>query len=138
MSNFEEKEAWFLEQSKSNFWKFSASTASEFYRVLFPVGTFETRVGYQEHYEKTDKGNGFVVFTVGEDETKRKHTRIVFDDLAELYELLENDCAFMSPISYFGRNRTAKNARFIYSLVFDLDEVGRTQIDNFFNFWVIF
>lgn len=136
MSNFEEKEAWFLEQSKSNFWKFSASTASEFYRVLFPVGTFETRVGYQEHYEKTDKGNGFVVFTVGEDETKRKHTRIVFDDLAELYELLENDCAFMSPISYFGRNRTAKNARFIYSLVFDLDEVGRTQIDNFFNFWV--
>ena len=47
-----------------------------------------------------------LVYTVGE----KKHTRIVFDDLAELFELLDNECAFMSPISYFGRNRTAKNA----------------------------
>lgn len=104
MSKFAEKESWFQEQTKSNYWHFSASSASEFYRDIFPVGSFEKRVGYQENYEKTNLGNGFIVYTLGE----KKHTRIVFDDLAELFELLDNECAFMSPISYFGRNRTAK------------------------------
>lgn len=132
MSKFAEKESWFLEQTKSNFWKFSSCSAEQFYRDLFPVGTFENRVGYQENYEKTNKGNGFVVYSEGE----KKHTRIVFDDLKELFELLDNDCAFMSPISYFGRHRTAKNARYLYALAFDLDEVGREQIKTFFDWWV--
>ena len=132
MSNFEEKEAWFAEQTKSNYWKFKFASASEFYRDLFPAGSFENRVGHKDNYEKTNKGNGFIVYTVGE----KKHTRIVFDDLAELFELLENECAFMSPISYFGRNRTAKNARYLYALTFDLDEVGKEQIKNFFDWWV--
>ncbi len=132
MSNYEEKEAWFLEQSRDNFWKFKSSSAADFYRDMFPAGTFENRVGHKFEYEKTNKGNGFIVYTEGE----KKHTRIVFDDLDELYELLENECAFMSPISYFGRNRTAKNARFIFALAFDLDEVGRKQIDAFFGYHV--
>lgn len=136
MSNYEEKEAWFLEQSKSNFWKFKSSSAAAFYRDLFPVGTFEERLGKQSSYEKTRKGNGFIVYTVGADDKERKHTRMVFDDLKELYELQENSCAFMSPISYFGRNRTAKNARYLYALAFDLDEVGEKQIDTFFDFHV--
>ncbi|MBP5435422.1 hypothetical protein J6Z39_06350 [bacterium] len=132
MSNYEEKEAWFSENSKSNFWNFKTSSASAFYRDLFPEGTFENRVGFKFDYEKTNKGNGFIVYTEGE----KKHTRIVFDDLAELYELQNNECAFMSPISYFGRNRTAKNARYLYALAFDLDEVGRKQIDAFFGYHV--
>ena len=53
MSNYEEKEAWFLEQSKSNFWKFKSSSAAAFYRDLFPAGTFEERVGHKVEYEKT-------------------------------------------------------------------------------------
>lgn len=132
MSNYEEKEAWFSEQTKSNFWKFKSSSAADFYRDLFPAGTFENRVGRKDAYEKTNKGNGFIVYTEGE----KKHTRIVFDDLAELYELQNNECAFMSPISYFGRNRTAKNARYIYALAFDLDEVGREQINSFFGYHI--
>lgn len=132
MSKYAEKEAWFQEQTKSNYWHFSASSASEFYRDIFPAGSFEKRVGYQENYEKTNLGNGFIVYTLDE----KKHTRIVFDDLAELFELLDNECAFMSPISYFGRNRTAKNARYLYALAFDLDEVGREQIKTFFDWWV--
>ena len=82
MSNFEEKEAWFAEQTKSNYWKFKSASASEFYRDLFPAGSFENRVGHKDNYEKTNKGNGFIVYTVGE----KKHTRIVFDDLAELFD----------------------------------------------------
>jgi len=136
LSNFEEKEHWFLENSKSEFWKFSSVSAFEFYRDLFPVGTFEERVGHKENYEKTNKGNGFIVYQVGSGEKAVKHTRMVFDDLKELHELLGNPCAFMSPISYFGRNRTAKNARYLYALAFDLDEVGKEQIDLLFGFWI--
>lgn len=136
MSKYVEKEQWFLEQTQSTYWKFSAAAAAEFYRDLFPVGTFEERVGYKDEYEKTEKGNGFIVYTVGEDDKERKHTRMVFDDLAELHELLDNPCAFMSPCSYFGRHRTAKNARYLYALAFDLDEVGREQLHLFFDFHV--
>ena len=34
----------------------------------------------------------------------------------------------MSPISYFGRRRCGKNARYLYALVFDLDGVGMPQL----------
>ncbi|MFQ9664496.1 MAG: hypothetical protein ACLR0M_22875 [[Clostridium] symbiosum] len=34
----------------------------------------------------------------------------------------------MSPISYFGRQRCGKNARYLYALVFDLDGVGMPQL----------
>ena len=34
----------------------------------------------------------------------------------------------MSPISYFGRQRSGKNARYLYALVFDLDGVGMPQL----------
>ena len=64
------------------------------------------------------------------------YMQLTYIDLAELHELLDNSCAFMSPCSYFGRHRTAKNARYLYALAFDLDEVGREQIHLFFNFWV--
>lgn len=130
MTLYEEKELFF------NTWKydnFTSSSASEFYRDLFPVGTFEDRVGHQEEYEKTNKGNGFIVYTTEKD---TKKTRIVFDDLAELFELQNNPCAFMSPIAYFGRNRTAANARMLYALTFDLDEVGEEELKNFFGYWV--
>ena len=35
---------------------------------------------------------------------------------------------FPTPISYFGRNRSAKNARYLYALAFDLDGVGMPQL----------
>lgn len=130
MTLYEEKEHFF------NTWKydkFTSSSASEFYRDLFPVGTFEERVGHQENYEKTNKGNGFIVYTTEKD---TKKTRIVFDDLKELFELQDNPCAFMSPIAYFGRNRTSANARMLYALTFDLDEVGEEELGNLFGFWV--
>lgn len=130
MTLYEEKEQFFKSCKYENF---TASSASEFYRDLFPVGTFENRVGHQEEYEKTNKGNGFIVYTT---ENDKKKTRIVFDDLKELYELQDNPCAFMSPIAYFGRNRTSANARMLYALTFDLDEVGYDNLDSFFGFHI--
>ena len=34
----------------------------------------------------------------------------------------------MAPISYFGRHRSGKFARFLYALTFDLDGVGMPQL----------
>ena len=34
----------------------------------------------------------------------------------------------MAPISYFGKRRSGKLARFFYALVFDLDGVGMPQL----------
>lgn len=126
-----------LYEEKENFFKtwtydeFSPASSSEFYRELFPLGSFEKRLGKLTEYPKTNIGNGFIVYTTQSD---RKRTRMVFDDLAEIFELQDNECAFMSPCSYFGKNRTAKNARLLYALAFDLDGVGQEQLESFFAF----
>ncbi|MBQ1198088.1 MAG: hypothetical protein IIX47_05750, partial [Spirochaetaceae bacterium] len=108
MSLYQEKENWFSTSKISDYFNIKKSSASEFYRDLFPIGTFENELGKLDEYPKTNKGNGFIVYTVSDE---RKHTRMVFDDLKAIYELQENECAFMSPIAYFGKNRTSANAR---------------------------
>lgn len=125
MSKYEEKEAYLA--------KFPVVSQRKFYRDLFPLGSFETEFGYQESYEHTGKGNGFIVY---ETEDGKKHTRMVFDDLGEIEKALEYKTAFMSAISYFGRNRTSENAREMYALIFDLDEVGDEEIRLLFSAWI--
>lgn len=119
MSLYLAKENWFNSSSLAQSYNIKKSSASEFYRDLFPVGTFEKELGKLEEYPKTNKGNGFIVYTVSEE---RKHTRMVFDDLQAIFELQNNECAFMSPIAYFGKNRTSANARMLYALTFDLED----------------
>lgn len=70
-----------------------------FYRELFPEGSLERR----GHYEDM-KGNGIALSVSGE---KKKHF-MLFDELEELDEMLEEEFIFMSPISYFGKNRSGK------------------------------
>ncbi len=48
--------------------------------------------------------------------------------MKKLDELKETDFTIMAPISYFGKKRSGKFARFIYALVFDLDGVGMPQL----------
>ena len=120
MSLYQEKNDYFLNELN-----LKKTSSADFYRDIFPVNSFEARMGKLDIYPNTRKGNGFVVYTA---ENKAKHTRMVFDDHKEIEELLENECAFMSPISYYGKNRTAKNARQLFALTFDLDEVGRQEL----------
>ncbi|MEE1009367.1 MAG: hypothetical protein UH963_09555 [Agathobacter sp.] len=133
MSLYLAKENWFNSSSLAQSYNIKKSSASEFYRDLFPVGTFEKELGKLEEYPKTNKGNGFIVYTVSEE---RKHTRMVFDDLQAIFELQNNECAFMSPIAYFGKNRTSANARMLYALTFDLDEVGDKELDIFWGYHI--
>ena len=54
---------------------------------------------------------------------------ILLKDNYESIDFLENrKFAIISPITYVGRNRYAKNARYLYAFVVDLDGVGMKQI----------
>lgn len=42
--------------------------------------------------------------------------------------------AIVAPVTFVGRNRTAKNARFVYGLTIDLDDVSLTNLKRLFKF----
>ena len=84
-------------------------TPFEFYREIFPEGTFER----QGHFEDS-KPNGIAVSLPGKggsvngialeiegDGTAKRY--IITDDLKKLDELKETDFTIMAPISYFGK-----------------------------------
>jgi len=124
---------WYQEKQDYLSSHFEEITPKDFYRELFPAGTFEIEVGHQEEYEHTGKGNGFLVYMKPNGE---KTTRMIFDDLSEIYKYLDNECAFLSPISYFGRHRTMANARLLFAMVFDLDNVSYEQLELLFG-WTV-
>lgn len=94
----------------------------EFYRAVFPEGSFE-----REGHPEDEKCNG--VLTVIEGEKARNY--IVFNEL-KLQEVKGKEFAIMSPVGYSGRNRTAKNARWLYGIAVDLDGVGMEQLRDLF------
>ena len=106
-------------------------TPFEFYREIFPVGSFERKGCFEDA-----KGNGIAVtvppkaagiaLEIKEEGKAKRYT--ITDELSELSEVYDTDFTIMSPISYFGRQRCGKNARYLYALVFDLDGVGMPQL----------
>ena len=103
----------------------------EFYREIFPEGSFERKGHFEDRKgngiavtvakSEVDKATGIALQIEGDGKAKRC---TVTDELDELRELQDTDFTIMSPISYFGRRRCGKNARYLYALVFDLDGVG--------------
>ncbi len=96
----------------------------EFYRDVFPEGSFE-RKGCPED----SKSNGVVTVIDGE----KARNYLVFDDLETIDDIKGTEFAIMSPVGYSGRNRTAKNARWLYGIGIDLDGVGMAQLRDVFH-----
>lgn len=98
----------------------------DFYRDVFPVGSFEEKGIYEK-----GKYNGVAVsIHPGDDLVKRF---LITDDLQELKKLMgTNDFCLMSPISYVGRSRKSANARFMYALAIDLDGMETMKNWEFF------
>ena len=105
----------------------------DFYRYIFPEGTFERKGHYEDNkpnaiavtIEKKYKENGIAVELKRNGKGKRY---TITDNLDELNELNKAEFTIMSPISYYGKQRNAKNARYLYALVFDLDGVDMPQL----------
>lgn len=94
----------------------------DFYRELFPKGTFE-----EAGDQSMGKPNGIVVDLEDPQHAKRW---IVTDDLQMFEELGASQFAITSPISYFGRSRAGRNARWLYALTFDLDGVALKHLKD--------
>lgn len=105
----------------------------DFYRYIFPVGTFERKGHFEDNkpngiavsIEKTFNENAIAVEVKRNGKGKRY---TITDGLEELNEICNSEFTIMSPISYFGKKRSGKNARYLYALVFDLDGVGMPQL----------
>ena len=101
----------------------------DFYRAVFPEGSFE-----REGHPEDEKCNG--VLTVIEGEKARNY--IVFDELNMVDEVEGAEFAIMSPVGYSGRNRTAKNARWLYGIAVDIDGVEMEQQNLLSHLWRVF
>ena len=119
-SYIQQQRALYLEKNQHMSGLYSEVSPREFYREIFPVGSFERKGIYDDH-----KGNGIGLVIEKGGKTKRY---TLTDELDNLDELCSAEFSLMSPISYFGRNRSAKNARYLYALAFDLDGVGMPQL----------
>jgi hypothetical protein len=117
----------------------------EFYRDLFPEGSFERKGHYEDSKangigivvqvpsEGSDgavgaserRGNGIALEIKGGGNARRC---TLTDELQELDELVGKEFAIMSPVSYFGNSRVGRNARYLYALTFDLDGVDMPQL----------
>ena len=106
----------------------------DFYREIFPEGSFERKGHYEDSRPngiavslpgKGGSVNGIALEIEGDGKAKRY---IITDDLKKLDELIDTDFTIMAPISYFGKSRSGKFARFLYALAFDLDGVGMPQL----------
>ena len=98
----------------------------DFYRDLFPVGSFEQKGIYE-----SGKYNGIAVaISPGQKQAKRF---TVTDDLNVIADMAQtDDFCLMSPISYAGKSRKSENARFMYALVIDLDGIETLSQWQFF------
>ena len=121
-----------------------------FYREIFPVGSFERK----GHFED-EKGNGVGISVheapEGADGTengserrgngigmnvKEKgevHRFVINDEHEKLDELIGQEFAILSPVSYFGKSRAGKYARYLYAITFDLDGVDMPQLRDTFH-----
>lgn len=98
----------------------------EFYRDIFGNGNLQDKGIYEKY-----KYNGIAIEVTNE---KRKNGKpkilryTVTDDLEIIEELCSHDnFILMSPVSYAGKTRAGKNARFMYALAIDLDGVNTEQ-----------
>lgn len=100
-----------------------------FYRDIFPVGSFERKAMYED-----EKANGIIVEVtddyIGKKQKVLRHT--LTDELEKLNEVVKrNNFCIMSPISYIGKSRQSKNARFMYAMAIDLDGVTSSERFDF-------
>lgn len=110
----------------------------DFYRYIFPVGTFETKVplklnatGEKEipDWDKADMKPNTILVKIRKvqdpnnpDKKIGKSIKLVItDDLLDIESAKDEPDCIMSPISYYGRSRSSKMADSLYAITIDLD-----------------
>lgn len=121
-------------------------TPFQFYRILFPKGWLEKKG------EQKKTGVNAIMTVIPqtavkyteeelaqleqEGKTKSKaFNRIITDDLKEIgqYRGL-NYFSLISPVTYYGRKHTGKNARWLHAMTFDIDDVTERNMGYLLRF----
>ena len=96
-----------------------------FYRLLFQKGELETQ---KERDERAKERYGAIINCIAIDEhggRNHVHRYTMTDDLNVLRVLImSNEFCVMPPISYAGQSATSKNARKLYAMAIDLDNIA--------------
>lgn len=91
---------------------FEEVSYQSFYRDIFPSGSFERKGKYDDR-----KGNGIAV-TIDKD----SYTRVtITDEHEQIDDLVNHDFVILNGLSYFGNERTMRNATLLYAMIFDID-----------------
>lgn len=95
----------FIEKNQYLSELFDEVNCQSFYRELFPSGSFERR-GKQDD----KKGNGIAVII-----DKERYKRVtITDEHEQLEELINHNFVILNGLSYFGNERTMRNATLLY------------------------
>ena len=124
MKTFKPGEAYW----KINAWmdkRFERITPQDFYRLLFPVGALETQ---QERDEKAKGRYGAITMQIWKDakgKPAKVQRRTLTDDLKALDAIVKSDAfCIMPPISYAGQAAKKQNARNLYAIAIDVDNIA--------------
>lgn len=100
---------------------FDELTPLEFYRSIFPKG----ELAAHNEIDVEGKYNALAVELLPKEENNRNARRYILTDELDYLEELEKKDNFIivSPISYAGKSRQSKNARYIYAIAIDLDGI---------------
>ena len=79
---------------------------------IFPSGSFERQGKYDDK-----KGNGISVI-IDQDRYRRV---TVTDEHEQIQDLINHDFVILNGLSYFGNERTMRNATLMYAMIFDID-----------------
>lgn len=114
----------------------------DFYLSLFPEGTLQKKgadsdgmpnlIVLEDTGKEIDQGTD----SKGNKLVKRiMHRYTVHDGLEELEGLRrqsieQNTFMFLAPVSYYGKSRNSRNARYLHAIMIDLDYVGERELAN--------
>lgn len=118
--------------------------AYSFYRSMFPKGFLQAAGddgdGKPNAIVLEDTGSDVLIpGRVGRDGRQQKRRvvrRYTMHDDLELLDVLrdtsidQNTFVFLAPVSYYGKARSAKNARYLHAFMIDLDYVGEREVRN--------
>lgn len=112
-------------------WGAEEVTAMEVYSDIFSLGEGLIQRSGEEVESRNRKSNPLGYWK--DSHTQKGHYRIMFDDTFEdtLRELQEADFAIINGVSYFGRKNLQASANKMYALIFDLDGVTDSTLNNF-------
>lgn len=116
--------------------------ADTFYLSMFPEGTLQKKGDDSDGkpnvivLEDTGKEINQGVDSKGNKLVKRvMHRYTLHDGLEGLEDLRRvsierNSFMFLAPVSYYGKSRNSRNARFLHAIMIDLDYVGERELLN--------